>query len=397
MNDSLYSIIPRDQKFIKLSKPLKATAYYLHFKIDLITGTKDDHEFEQWLSSLEEPLIQMKNDKRIIHFFYESGFIFEKLPELCADDDMLAIDIEYSHSESINFFKINTQNIQKTLKARLRSQLKPDFKDYKLKFETGYSELKKGNFYQFNLTEKYVYQISENEDALNIIGTLWKNPEAVGRSASATYIKSLDKLFLSNSPETLFEFEHGQLTSKPIKGTVFRSSDDPKTIDQLWKSLEVDMKSQAELYMITDLIRNDLNKIDKPVVVVVKKKAMMIVPKLIHQFSEVSVKLNKLITLRKVMENVFPGGSITGAPKRRVMQFLDKLEARKRGFYCGSTLTFFDNKIRASINIRSCVVDFEKNELVYQAGGGITLLSSSEDEFLELTYKHDSFIDLLNP
>ncbi len=391
MDHNLYTIIPHNKTFFKLSKPTSAFAYYLHFKIDLITGQKQDYEFECWMSSLAEPMNQMKNDQRIIHFFYESGFIFENLTELCSEDDMLAIDIHYSFKEIVDLTGENG------LKHKLQLITKPDYQSYKLKFENGFNELKKGNFYQFNLTEKFVYQISPDDNASSFIAALWQIAESVGGRASATYIESLGKLFLSNSPESLFEFENNKLISKPIKGTMLRPSNDQKTIEQLWHVLESDIKSQAELFMITDLIRNDLNRIDKPTARVEKKKAMLIVPQLMHQYSEISLKLNASITLRQVVEKIFPGGSITGAPKKRVMVFLQQLEKRNRGFYCGSTLTFFDNKISASINIRSCEIDFNNYRLCYQSGGGITLLSTCEEEFNEITYKHDSFIDLLNP
>ena len=122
---------------------------------------------------------------------------------------------------------------------------------------------------------------------------------------------------------------------------------------------------------------------------------MLLVPGLIHQYSEIKVPLSQHVTLKNILEKIFPGGSITGAPKKRVMQILKKLESRSRGFYCGSTLLFSKGQIEASINIRSSVVDFKKRSLSYQAGGGITLLSQPQHEFLEMTYKHDSYIDTL--
>ena len=92
---------------------------------------------------------------------------------------------------------------------------------------------------------------------------------------------------------------------------------------------------------------------------------------------------------------MFPGGSITGAPKKRVMSILHKLEKKPRGFYCGSTLLLTPKKAQASINIRSAIFDLKTQELSYKAGGGITLLSTAQNEFLEMTYKRDSFIKLL--
>ena len=103
------------------------------------------------------------------------------------------------------------------------------------------------------------------------------------------------------------------------------------------------------------------------------------------------------MNLWRVIEKIFPGGSITGAPKLRAMRLIHKLEKRPRGFYCGSTIILFKNMKSASINIRSSEIDFSPNKrtLLYQAGGGITLLSSVDEEYKEMTYKHDSFMRTL--
>ena len=107
------------------------------------------------------------------------------------------------------------------------------------------------------------------------------------------------------------------------------------------------------------------------------------------------MELSAFIDLWSVISKVFPGGSITGAPKKRAMRLIHSLEKRERGFYCGSTLIFYQQMKSASINIRSAVIDFENQTLLYQAGGGITLLSDALDEFKEMTYKRDSFIHTL--
>ena len=79
------------------------------------------------------------------------------------------------------------------------------------------------------------------------------------------------------------------------------------------------------------------------------------------------------------------------------MRLIHKLENRERGFYCGSTVILFKKMKSASINIRSSTLKFDEFEgqLIYQAGGGITLLSQTEDEYKEMTYKVESFIDTL--
>lgn len=387
-DNNLYTIIPYQDKLLKFTEAKSARAYFKDHYIDLITGESHIFEVEGWLRSLEFQVLNQKHEKRIIHLFYELGFIFENLSESIDALDMLAIDIEYTKFQ-------NFELPHGTHKINLSLIDAPHFNQYKKQFDSGYAELKEGNCYQFNLTGEYKYSFDDDFGPDDFIKALWRNPYQRGAYGSATYSEHLDKMFLSNSPECLFQYSKGTMLTRPIKGTLKRLSSDKTHIAKLWSELAHDKKSEGELYMITDLLRNDLCRIDLPQAVVTKKKASLLVPGLIHQYSEIQIKLRAHVTLKNILEKVFPGGSITGAPKKRVMQILKNLELRPRGFYCGSTIVFSKNAVEASINIRSSEIDFKKCTLSYQAGGGITLLSNAQSEFEEMTYKHDSYIDIL--
>lgn len=385
---NLYSIIPYKKSLLKFSDAISARAYYKNHYIDLLTGDNHLFEIEGWIETLDFPVHNHQFENRFIHLFYELGFLFEGMAEEIKSTELLALDIEYSKVQTEKFYKKSKKIILSLLEA-------PNFHDYAKKFDEGYRELQKGNCYQFNLSGEYSYSFEEDLNSHDFIAALWGEGKGRGAYGSATYVEYLDKLFLSNSPECLFQYSDNNLITRPIKGTLKRTSDDVQEVEKLWKELRDDKKSQGELYMITDLLRNDLSRIDLPQSIVVKKKASLLVPGLIHQYSEIAVKLRAHITLKDILEKIFPGGSITGAPKKRVMQILNNLEKRSRGFYCGSTLLFKKGQIESSINIRSSVVDFENFTLNYQAGGGITLLSQPQSEFEEMTYKHDSYIDIL--
>lgn len=385
---NLFSIIPYKNSLLKFSKAHSARAYYKNHYIDLLSGEEHLFEIEGWINELDFPVLDHKHDKRFVHLFYELGFLFENLAEEISSTELLAIDITYSQTETITLHN-------KSKKIILSLKNAPHYHEYEAQFLEGYRELQAGNCYQFNLTGEYNYSFVDDLEPEDFIAALWGQSSGRGAYGSATYVEFLNKLFLSNSPECLFQYKNESLITRPIKGTLKRHSDDKEEIKKLWCELRDDKKSQGELYMITDLLRNDLSRIDLPRSVVVKKKAPLLVPGLIHQFSEIEVKLRAHVTLKNILEKMFPGGSITGAPKKRVMQILKNLEKRSRGFYCGSTLIFSKGQIEASINIRSSVVDFKKCAVNYQAGGGITLLSQTQSEFEEMTYKHDSYIDIL--
>lgn len=385
---NLYSIIPYKKSLLKFSEPKSARAYYKNHYVDLLTGLEHAYEIEGWLDTLNFPVHEHEIEKRFIHLMYEMGFMFEGLSEEIKSTQLLAIDIEYTHQE-VTTLSGSDKKIILSLKDA------PHYHEYEQQFNDGYKELKAGNCYQFNLTGEYNYSFEDDLEESDFINALWGNVNGRGAYASATYIEFFDQLLLSNSPECLFQYSNGSLLTRPIKGTMKRESNDRTEIKKLWKELASDMKSQGELYMITDLLRNDLSRIDLPRAVVTKKKAPLLVPGILHQYSEIEVKLRGHVTLKNILEKVFPGGSITGAPKKRVMEILLSLEKRSRGFYCGSTLILNRGVIEASINIRSSVIDFKNCSVNYQAGGGITLLSQPQHEFLEMTYKHDSYIDLL--
>ena len=390
MAHSLYSIIPYKNDLLKFSKAINARAYYKDHYIDLMTGTTHNFEIQKWVQSLDFPVHKHDIKKRFIHLFYELGFLFEGSLSDIQASDLLALDIEYGEVKK-HWLKKDTQ----LSKISLSLQSAPDFSDYQKQFEEGYSELKAGNCYQFNLTGQYVYSIHKKVAPMDFVETLWRKKQDRGAYASATYIEFFDKMFLSNSPECLFQYDKEDLVTRPVKGTLRRESDNKEEVKKLWQTLVDDEKNQAELYMITDLLRNDVCRIDLPQAEVIKKKAMLLVPGLIHQYAEIKVNLRNHVTLKNILEKIFPGGSITGAPKKRVMEILKKLEGRSRGFYCGSTLIFSPGRVDASINIRSSVIDFRNNTLSYQSGSGITLLSDVNHEFEEMNDKRDSYMNTL--
>jgi para-aminobenzoate synthetase component 1 len=382
----LFSILPYKDQLIKLDTPLSAKAYYRHYVIDLLSGKKESYDFLKWIKDLEKIKMSSFEDvPRVIHLFYELGFLIEKEDGFFKDDQLLAVDIIFSHYQAVS--PINFKKIKLDIVSG------PDFSIYRQAYHQGYKELIKGNCYQFNLTCPFNYSFDKKYGAIDFIFSLWENNKTRGAFGSATYIPLWDKLFLSNSPECLFQYNNNILSSLPIKGTM--PLQNAKNWRHVWKNLICDKKSQAELYMISDLIRNDLSRIELPRAIIVKNKAPKIVPGLLHQYSQIEIELSDNVNVWRVIEKMFPGGSITGAPKLRAMRLIDQLEKRERSFYCGSTLILFKKMKSASINIRSCTVDFRTLTLCYQAGGGITLLSDAKDEFNEMTYKHDSFIQTL--
>jgi anthranilate/para-aminobenzoate synthase component I len=389
VNDNLYSVfyLAETKDFLLCSKPKKAFIHYRDFKIDLLTSERIDEPIEAIKHPLESISINSWESKPIVfHLFYEAGFLFQGKRESIPEHDPLLIHIEY----------LDAQNFKKeehSSKLNLKLLEYPSLKSYKKKFKKVQKHLVDGDCYQVNLTHPFFFKSKEKLESKDYLNHFISNKENLGAYAHFTYINVLDKVFLSNSPECLFKaYERNNksyLRSMPIKGTISDS------ISNAWEKLQSSKKDEGELYMITDLIRNDLTKINLSPSRVLYKKKKLIVPNIIHQFSVVEVELDPGVTLYQVLFSLFPGGSITGAPKKRVMEIIAELEDYKRGFYCGSTVLLHKSMRCASINIRSAEISLDRNEIKYGSGGGVTLLSGCKDEFDESYQKMHSFLKFL--
>lgn len=398
LETELFTIVPINGKFERYFQAISAFAYYPNKKINLITGVSTPVNISSWLDSLSEiKLCAPSEAKKITHLMYELGYVIESAQKL-PDDSLLVVEIIYAQSKT---YKELNDILRDTGYKKINLDLKksPAFSSYKKSFDNGYENLKAGNCYQFNLTAPFYYSFSDELSYKNFILNLWENENDRGAFAHATYIPFWNKLYLSNSPECLFQIDgkgqkgSSRLWSSPIKGTVKLDKHDD--LKSKWKELSSCKKNQSELYMITDLIRNDLSRIEKPVSKVIGKKLPLLVPGILHQYSLVAVELSKKVSLKDVVYSLFPGGSITGAPKKRVMGILKELETSPRQFYCGSTIIWSGEIKAASINIRSCEIDCNKKTLRYCAGGGITLNSEAQSEYDEMLAKVSSFIKLL--
>jgi len=371
-----YSLIPSEHKWKILKDPSQAYLYKKNRKINLLNGEESDFEVRELFKVLD---LEIKSNKRILHLSYEAGYLNTNNENLINEQDWLAIDLHYENSEFLAPLQKND--------IKLLNNSQPSIEEYKKAFDLGYQGLELGDSYQFNLTFPFTY--SYEGDFNDIAASLFRKKESLGAYAHGTYIPSMKWGILSNSPECLFNKNKNFIETKPIKGTI-------RDEEGAWKKLSQNEKDEAELFMITDLLKNDLNRLE-PRAKVKMLKAPLKVPGLLHQFSHLTLESTRDLSLEEVSCSLFPGGSITGAPKKRTMEILREIESSSRGAYCGSTFFFDDEQTKVSINIRTAEVDDLKKELTLGAGGGITLLSKVDEEYKEMLSKVDSFALLLQP
>ena len=158
------------------------------------------------------------------------------------------------------------------------------------------------------------------------------------------------------------------------------------------------MKDRAENIMIVDLLRNDLSKVCTPDSVAVRALcAVESYNHLHHLVSSISGTLQPNLDAFDALNALFPGGSITGAPKIRAMEIISNYEPDIRGPYCGSIgYISHTGASQWSIAIRTCCINQNKT-ITYHAGGAITLQSEPEAEYAETLLKAQAFFDTLSP
>ncbi len=397
MDKSLFTsfYLYKEHKQLVCSQPKRAFLQYKNFKLDLKSGKRINQGLEQFDQHLSRLNLGRSFEKPIvIHFFYEYGHSCVDLLELIDDNKPLAIYVEYEKADIRPIYDIATDKEDLSFSPLAWVS----FEEYHNKFQRTYKHLLDGDCYQVNLTMPFYLRPNEQLTADEYISRLWSDPLKVGAYAHATYIDSLGKLYLSNSPECLFQIKQKgkklKILTMPIKGTVEVNAEESRA--EAWKKLISSEKDLAELDMITDLMRNDLTHVTEECSKVLYKQYPLNVPGLIHQFSVVESEIKKQLSVYDIFKGLFPGGSITGVPKKNVCRLINEIEKYNRGFYCGSSLLLFKNLKTASINIRSSEIDFVQDEVKYGSGGGITLLSQSQIEYDEALAKLKSFLLLLS-
>jgi para-aminobenzoate synthetase component I len=203
-----------------------------------------------------------------------------------------------------------------------------------------------------------------------------------------------DGALVGNSPERFLAVTpDGAIETRPIKGTRSRG-DTPASDRAAAAALGAAAKDRAEHVMIVDLERNDLGRVCRTGSVEVASVARVLaLPTVFHMVSTVRGRLRPDVGLSALLEATFPGGSITGAPKRRAMQIIDELEPAARGPYTGATGWLgAAGDLDLAIAIRTAAV--RDGRLSLSVGGGVVADSTPEGELAETEIKARAFAAL---
>lgn len=258
-------------------------------------------------------------------------------------------------------------------------------KEYLKKVEMLLKHIKLGDIYEINFCQEFY---KENID-INPLETYYNLKEMSPTPFSCMY-KNAHLFLLCASPERFLKRIGQHLLSQPIKGTIKRLADDP--VDNKQKeTLANNPKEKSENVMITDLVRNDLSRIAlKNTVKVDELCAIYSFKHLHHMISTISCILKSGCSFTNILESCFPMGSMTGAPKVKAMELIEKYESTCRGIYSG-TFGYIEPNGNFDFNviIRSMAYNQEAKYLSYQVGSAITVNAQPEKEYEECLLKAD--------
>lgn len=356
------------------------------------------------------------------YFGYDLGRTFEKIPSLAIDDENLPDILVGFYDRACVFDRFKNEgwltaiSLPKERKnnairkiASLREVLEssipkknfsaklPREKNLKSNFtKSAYLStvlkikeyIAQGDIYQANLSQRFEASSYENDFAL--FKALYRENPA----PFASFFKTPEFSLLSLSPEQFLKIDGRSVTTCPIKGTRPRG----KTLfkdGQLKQELINSPKDDSELLMIVDLERNDLGKVcEFGSIKVSNLKQIEEHSNVFHLVATVKGILRKNVDHFDCLKALFPGGSITGAPKIRAMEIIEELEPTRRNLYTGSFGYMGFNQISdLSILIRTLIK--KNHHLWFQVGGGIVADSDPESEFKETLAKGHTFFKVL--
>ncbi|MEY3676343.1 MAG: hypothetical protein RJB67_833 [Bacteroidota bacterium] len=306
-------------------------------------------------------------------------------------DHTVTIQTEHENPELI-FEQIKAQTTtfnfssQTPLPATRSSAITPQIPkaDYIHHIEKILALIKRGDFYEINYCQAFEVDHLPAHPV-----NVYTHLTAVSPTPFACFYKNDHHYLLCASPERFLQKKGDQLISQPIKGTIKRNLENDADDKLQLETLQNSSKDKSENVMVVDLVRNDLSRICKQGSVEVSELfGMYSFPQVHQMISTITGKINDNVTFSEILEATFPMGSMTGAPKKSVMETIDALEPTKRGLYAG-TVGYFNpaGDFDFNVVIRSIFYNSNTGKASYQVGGGITIYSDPEKEYEECLLK----------
>lgn len=248
--------------------------------------------------------------------------------------------------------------------------------------------IRAGDVYQVNLSQEFTFQGEHSPF------NLFQKMNGINPAPFSAYFQTDELSIVSSSPERFLKKQGEYLETRPIKGTIARGkTPEEDKVNKL--NLLASTKDEAELVMITDLMRNDLGRLSQPgSVETTELKRCESYANVFHLLSVIRSKVDARFSTTDIIRYCFPGGSITGCPKLSAMEKILELERRHRGVYTGS-IGYICGGTDFDLNIAIRTLVCQQNTINLQLGGAIVIDSDPEQEYEETLSKGESLFTAL--
>ena len=333
------------------------------------------NEIEQ-LHSSHCSLIQFPD----LYFFEPEVLImFQNGQMQIQTDDASAVYDAVSHQPAIISSRSNAVQIQQ--------QLRHD--EYIRIIEKLKQHILRGDCYEINFCQEFFAE----QVSIHPL-TVYQNLSALSPNPFSAFYRVNQDYLLCASPERFLKKENKKILSQPIKGTLKRTGSAlPKEKEQLYQS----QKDRSENVMVVDLVRNDLSRVCKNGSVKVEELfGIYSFPQVHQMISTISGELTEKVSFSEIIRGCFPMGSMTGAPKKKVMELIEEYETTRRGIFSGAVGYIKPNgDFDLNVVIRSILYNQVNQYLSFQTGSGITFYSNAEKEWEECLVKAEAMLRVL--
>ncbi len=333
----------------------------------------------------------LKNEIESVHSSHPDGigfpdmyfFVPEVVLQLTAQQ--LYIGVKDNRHESI-FHEINNQPVEAVQQPQQKIEIAARFtrEEYLHTIRLLQEHIHAGDCYEINFCQEF-YADHVSIDPLRTYQQLSNNSP----NPFSAFYKTDEKFVLCASPERYLKKKGRKILSQPIKGTRVRNTFND-SVDEIGRhELSESSKDRSENVMVVDLVRNDLAKVcEKGSVVVSELFGVYTFPQVHQMISTITGIVKPAAGLAEMLRSTFPMGSMTGAPKKSVMELIERYERTRRGVFSGAIGYITpEGDFDFNVVIRSLLFNATTGYLSFQAGSAITFYSVAEEEYEECLVK----------
>ena len=334
----------------------------------------------------------LKNEMETLHSSHPDKiefpdlFFFEPTVIIRLNEQEMIIDSEEDAEEIYRQIMAGEISEDNKESAAINIQQRINKEEYISIIEKLRGHILRGDCYEINFCQEFFA-----EDAVIDPLSVYKQLAIVSPNPFSALYKLQDKYLLCASPERFLKRSSDHILSQPIKGTSKRDAD-RKQDDINKNELQHSSKDRSENIMVVDLVRNDLSKIcSEGTVKVDELYGIYSFPQVHQMISTVSGELKPGISFGEIISATFPMGSMTGAPKKKVLEMIEQYEKTKRGIFSGAVGYITPSgDFDFNVVIRSIMYNESNHYLSFQAGSGITFYSDAEKEWEECLVKAEA-------